>query len=465
MAQKEDKRVGMYDKSSLRRMKIDGWFEMTRATCPICHHQGFCCIHESGKVVGCVNVPSKRLLFKNSNTYLHHLDENSKVSIQAPESSKVPNCQLKGDSQLHQIYNIVLSVFKLSEKDRNHMLKERGLSSKEIDLRQYGSFTTAIKQATYDPNKKIVISLWEEIFEHFDLPKDSWKGVPGFYQSKLRFEMKNFYVPFFRTEEGILVPYRNDRNEIVGLQTRVDQPKIFVSADEEGSGYDTRLNLGNYLITSKYREGQPIFNIMDEDGEILLSDEIKRFKEQVSITVGDETLKIKFKKDPKYKWVSSGYGYYGTNISTRVHVSYNIQRFEDLERHRRFSKDTPYINQIKSVFLTEGAMKADIINHHLSLAYSQDKIDEYGADVLAIPGVTQYSALVNQVVKMKVENVIIAFDMDFLINDKVKESYKKLISGLKSKGVSVKIAVWSLDNGKGLDDCFNNRKQPRMLEA
>lgn len=125
---------------------------------------------------------------------------------------------------------------------------------------------------------------------------------------------------------------------------------------------------------------------------------------------------------PRYKWFSSGNWSNGTGAKTFTHfVGYP----EDI------------------VYLTEGPLKADIINKFMD------------CPVLAVPGVnaTKYlMPMVRQLKEMKVKKIVTAFDMDFLSNDNVKKAYHRLIKMLREEGsMEVVPKMWDA-RFKGLDD-------------
>lgn len=95
-----------------------------------------------------------------------------------------------------------------------------------------------------------------------------------------------------------------------------------------------------------------------------------------------------------------------------------------------------------SVYLTEGPLKADIINYFLDVP------------VIAIPGVNALSNLeimLDELKKMDVSTIVTCFDMDFLSNQNVKEAYARLTSLIRQKGFNCKKKKWDPEY-KGLDD-------------
>ena len=94
------------------------------------------------------------------------------------------------------------------------------------------------------------------------------------------------------------------------------------------------------------------------------------------------------------------------------------------------------------VLLTEGPMKADVI-HFLT-----------GQTVLAVAGVNSLSQLKPALEKLQaagMEKVMIAFDMDYLINPHVRAGQKNLAHLLDQCGISYGTYLWD-PRYKGLDD-------------
>ena len=104
---------------------------------------------------------------------------------------------------------------------------------------------------------------------------------------------------------------------------------------------------------------------------------------------------------------------------------------------------THYIgNRSETVLLTEGPMKADIIN-----AFS-------GLSVIAVPGVNCLSLLEITLRELKdqgTQHIMSAFDMDFISNPHVQEGYKQMRSLLEKIGFSYGTYLWD-PKFKGLDD-------------
>jgi hypothetical protein len=133
----------------------------------------------------------------------------------------------------------------------------------------------------------------------------------------------------------------------------------------------------------------------------------------------------------KYMWFSSGGRDEGTSSGAPFH-------FVNPDR----------VRETNEVYLTEGALKADIIGGT-------------GVGLIAMAGVS--------VVKPKnvskaiydnfpdISRIFIAFDTDWKTNPNVKSALLRLCEELQDSVVDVQVAVWDESLGKGLDDVLINQ--------
>jgi archaellum biogenesis ATPase FlaH len=140
-------------------------------------------------------------------------------------------------------------------------------------------------------------------------------------------------------------------------------------------------------------------------------------------------LQIRQDKDgqPKYIWLSSKDKERGTSSGTPLHF---------------VNPET--VRETKEIFITEGALKADIIG------------ELHNVGVMAMGGVNVLKAD-NLVAALdntfpSVERIVLAFDMDWEINDEVKDALSKLVEALRQKYLSVFVLTWDRNVGKGMDD-------------
>ena len=123
----------------------------------------------------------------------------------------------------------------------------------------------------------------------------------------------------------------------------------------------------------------------------------------------------------KFRWVSSVGKKDGCKAESWTHLSGSLQQ---------------------TIILTEGPMKADVISYLT------------GNTVLAVPGVNALAQLEKTLEYLRekgTENIMTAFDMDFLINPHVQNGYRELTMLLSRMGLQFGTYLWD-PKYKGLDD-------------
>ncbi len=137
----------------------------------------------------------------------------------------------------------------------------------------------------------------------------------------------------------------------------------------------------------------------------------------------------------KFRWFSSSSYNYGTKAENAIHIV--------------GSPNTPL------VIVTEGGMKADIINL-LS-----------NKTVVAVSGVNSIKGLQNLIEDLRDNHGLsvlkLAFDMDFLTNEQVEKAYNSLVSMVESTGVKYHKLVWD-PAYKGLDDFLKHIKDTKQCK-
>ena len=140
------------------------------------------------------------------------------------------------------------------------------------------------------------------------------------------------------------------------------------------------------------------------------------------------------KLENKYDHVSSGGKLNGTASTTFVHFACDFYvEWKTKEKWPRLGK---------SIFLTEGAMKADIAHYYSSLPF------------IAIPGVnarTQLEPVLKQIKERGVDTLYDCFDMDYLSNKSVQKARNAIKELCESIGITYKMVTWD-ENYKGIDD-------------
>ena len=130
------------------------------------------------------------------------------------------------------------------------------------------------------------------------------------------------------------------------------------------------------------------------------------------------------KKSPKYATVSSKYLHKGVNAYTKVHY---VGRFYDYP---------------ETVYLTEGALKADIANALTGLPF------------VAIAGVNNEQAvleLLTNLNKLGIKTIVEVFDMDKYTNMHVGKAVNKIRNQIKEQDFNLKTIKWD-PKYKGIDD-------------
>lgn len=140
--------------------------------------------------------------------------------------------------------------------------------------------------------------------------------------------------------------------------------------------------------------------------------------------------------ESKYMWVSSSGKSNGTSSGTPLH-------FVNVE----------IVKETKVLFLTEGALKADIIG---------SKEEEIG--IVASAGVSAVNPeqLLDSIFSVfpDLERIVIAYDMDWETKEEVRLALGRLLDALKVRKVKVDVAVWDSIFGKGIDDVLLNENFP-----
>jgi len=241
------------------------------------------------------------------------------------ESDKLPASDIE---TRHKAYTMFLSMLPLSADHMRNLLS-RGLSDQTIQDNEYK--TTPVTYERELANR--IISYGFRL-----------SGVPGFYINN------DGKWAFISNKRGFLIPVRDIKGRIQGLQIRRDN-----------------------------------------------------------------------EKNRKYRWVSSNGMESGCGAEGWVHVAGQVS---------------------ECVILTEGPLKADII-HHLT-----------GQTVIAVPGVNSLKHLEKTLaglIELGTQQVMTAFDMDFIQNHHVESGYQELINLLGRMNLRFGTYLWN-PAFKGLDD-------------
>ncbi len=178
---------------------------------------------------------------------------------------------------------------------------------------------------------------------------------------------------------------------------------------------------------------------------------------KVEIPSQEERIVVKIHKGQKYLWISSanknqGTGAGGSDNPLPVHVAVPSSHL------KHWNSGT--LHQTKSVMITEGAIKADLIADLIPERFNKVELSEVGTTILAIPGVNAWRITIPVLKDMGVENVYLAFDADLVENKKVRKALIDFATKLKQEGYNVIIAAWNPAQGKGLDDTMQAGFKP-----
>lgn len=416
--------------SGLRRTRLNGWFEFTKEVCPICNHSGGCLINEKGDTVVCIRISSEIVFSKTFQSWIHHLGEKKIISV---NNSKVKERTKAESWTLDSFFRLMDKQLVLENKHRQQLHLDRKMTNEQIQIRQYKSFptnswATASAVVNQIPN-----------FNELDL------GIPGFYKNNKSWAIKG--------GAGILIPYRNEENEIIGYQIRIDEPKNFVTI---------RSSNGNKLTYKAILHKQPnLVRVVNEDGELILEKEFK-MKEEIKVVSKEdpnEAAYVKLNKGQRYYWLSSANQVEGCGAGgpTPYHVALPTKKLAEME-NKRLADDSLKV-ECESAWLTEGALKGDIAIEQLQHALG-NKLKEIGDVMLSVAGVNSWKIILPVIKKMKIKRINLAFDIDSMKNEQVANQLKDCIVELKKIDIEVYLAFWNPIDGKGIDDLLLNKKIP-----
>lgn len=460
------------------------WLEFYGAHCPICGGSHWCMINVTGTKVVCQRQPNDHP-FKATGGYMYYLGKNFKVSFDISRQKPLSTHPKAKPEVLDMFYRAVMLSYPLSDKHREN-LHRRGLTDEMIKIRGERAFGTYyptkkdkngqivdyFSQAKIEPSINggpvKIISLWNGMLDNLKQatgnPKfthDYCFGVPGFYNVEYPYNGKTYKIPKFAPKVyGMLVPFYNEYNQIIGLQSRVDHVKesaeIIDSHVLGGKLYvDFNDNTREYKVSMSNAVGKGK-SVVIAKGKIAPGQDI------VNLDYGHMKYAIKLQKGGKYFWVSSAKQKDGAKSGSPVSVVYNpeIAKLNPTKVDSETGNTTEldqikdYAKKPKAIWLTEGGLKAIVASNYLPKRFNQQQLDVIGRDFLAVGGVSQYSHFLPMLKKLNVTSVTTAYDMDFQENQQVKDNYRKLLKMLKQYGYKIRLANWDLSEAKGIDDAL-----------
>jgi hypothetical protein len=412
--------------NTLRRTRIPNWFEFYREPCVICGHRGGCMINAKGDAVACIRIESDRYFSKSSSleSWLHILKPAQKKKMDITQVEQVEESNKRPDHELDIVFRTFMDCIELNQEHYEHLIgPERGLTQQQIYLRGYRSFPRNPRQVC------------EDMMDHIG---DMLEGVPGFCERAGRYTIKG--------ADGILIPFRNHRNEIVGFQYRINEPPN----DVEWKGVP---NVKARVIQ------QPNIVRVEKDGVVLFEQKVD-FKLAYNV-FGSEAENnrhlgtVRLIKGNRYYWLSSANETKGTGAGPLpVHVSVPTNML------KTWKTGTPI--KAKSVWLSEGALKIDIASDLVEKLYDPLELDEVGRVFVGLPGVGSWRIVLPVLEEMEVQNVNICFDGDVIRNPEVAKHLKNCLVELKNRSYTANLVIWNEKDGKGIDNLLLNSKIPHF---
>lgn len=361
------------------------WYTFAGAQCPVCGHRDWCCVNITGTKVICMR-ESKEGAPAVAGGHLFELDGKSKIKFD-PTQVEDDDTVKYTDTETMDILNRLVLLANPLTKNHREALKKRGLTDQEIDLhgsRGFGSYyetpseakaagAKAFEQAKIvadqnDEKRATVISRWAQVLSNVGLPTNAWEGVPGFYletinqkadahlqnkETKQTFTLKagQYEFPKFTgSVDGMLVPYYDTNNEVIGFQTRVDHVMV-TAKDIQYTG------LGTAQVFFKAGTKHYEVNIKDKAnpyGKVVAQGDVKD-ESQVHLKLSDDlNQEITFTPHfgGKYFWASSAKKHHGAKGKTPIQVAYQpaIAQLKPNDPKLQSYRQRAH----KTVWLTEG---------------------------------------------------------------------------------------------------------------
>jgi len=174
------------------------WIRVTkRNPCPICGKPDWCLVSPDGKAAICARIESDTKAGEAG--WLHNLDTAMPLSPLPKPTQDIKQTPKAAPDALDRAYLALLAELRLSETHRQN-LQLRGLTDTEIDTLGY---------RTLPANGR------RELVNRLQAKGVKLVGVPGFY-----LEVGSFHLS---GPAGILIPIRDIKRRIVGLQVRFDK--------------------------------------------------------------------------------------------------------------------------------------------------------------------------------------------------------------------------------------------------
>ncbi|NMB06840.1 MAG: DUF3854 domain-containing protein [Tissierellia bacterium] len=255
---------------------------------------------------------------------------------------------VKADNQkLDKVYNIFLDSLELSEGHREHLIKARGIPIDIIKKRKYRTY----------PTHEEMGDIFDKLYLEFGELDNILKGVPGFYKEKIgdRWRWRLVY------NEGIIIPIRNAKEQIIALHLRADKKKNGIKYKWVSSNH--------YMYTSNNRFGvsssAPLDVIYPEErpNNVLFVTEGRFKSEMIAKEINSVSISVQgignWSGIERKIYETEDYlkqKYEGFLGFVRIYIAFDIDVYNDLQKYKQLKKMSDFIqNQflMKEIYYIE----------------------------------------------------------------------------------------------------------------
>ncbi|MBO7745771.1 hypothetical protein I8J29_16305 [Paenibacillus sp. MWE-103] len=410
----------------LRRIKHEGWYEL-QSPCPICGHKGWCRINLEQTVVYCMRVPSDDYFDSIiGRQFRHVLDSNAvpKIKVEINVNKAVDK---KPDHHLNRVYRALLKELSLSPEHYSHLIHDRLLEEKVIQLREYRTMPV---QERYKIAKNVI----SRLSDNSDL-----LGVPGF------FCQEGQYGPYWTMAGGmgLMIPFRTISNEITGWQIRVDNPPLELDIKGAMTG-----EILEELPRDQSGKRRAKCSIMVQDKPLTV-ELTEKNKKEISSASGQFVFSVELKQGQRYWWWSSGSKDNGASIGGPLPVHLALP--SPCLKYWNVGDTADTIVDCSEVWVTEGALKAD------------KAADGLIKPVFGIPGAGAFSLLLEPLKALGCKHIIFAYDADVVTTKEVEMALGQCVEYFaKETEMQLSLAMWDISLGKGIDDLLDHGYLPQV---
>lgn len=341
-----------------------------------------------------------------------------------PREVMIRAAEKASTERLHEVYAAMLKELSLQKRHFEHLETVRSIDPNAAKIRSYRTLEQG-KKERYEITKSIKNTV------------GSLEGIPGFAEFKGKYGLYWSMVG----RAGLLIPFRNVKNQIEGFQIMYDERPKLIKVE------------GDLLVQMKDYHHFTI--IQKSTGELL--GESDRDQLPLVLEMGSIFLEL----GPKYGWLSSPIDPqkgvlngaeignplpYHTAVPTHV-LSRWEQRRDDIQNHMN----------VDEIWWGEGPLKGDIATEFTQKLHLQ------------VAGVAQWSLLLEPTKQLKPKRVVIAFDADAqdkgdTVGLNVLNAVKEAKKELQPLGIDVAIAMWPSSVAKGIDDLFHAGYKPKIID-